>query len=101
MAGKVNEGLVAEAGAAASSLFAANPGRLFLSITNLHATQDLFVRFGGTATTTAGVKIAAGVTRTWGDNTTGAVPGGAVSVIGSGAATTLYAYEHNGDATGA
>jgi hypothetical protein len=76
----------------------ANPGRTFLSITNTHATQDLFVRFGtSAASATAGRKIAAGATVTWGDNNNRAVPGSEVHVFGSGGGTTFYAYEHDGE----
>lgn len=100
-AGKVKEGLIFTIGGTAASLLAANPGRTYLSITNTHATQDLFVRFSSSDPTTAlGLKIPAGTTRTWGDNLNAAVPASEVRVIGSGAGTTLYAFEHDGNQVG-
>lgn len=98
MAGKVSEGLISTIGSADGTLFAANPGRTFLSITNTHASQVLTVRFGtGAATATLGVTIAAGVTKQWGDNNTRSVPGSEIHVFGSGSATTLYGFQHDGN----
>lgn len=102
MAGRVKEALIATVDSGASAqAFAANAGRRYLSITNTHATQTLYVRFSTSAASAAvGIAIAAGVTKSWGDNTNKAVPGSAVQVIGSGAATTFYGYEHAGDLVG-
>ncbi len=97
MAFKSKAGLVTSGGVASAQLFAANPGRLYLEIWNLHATQDLFVNFGtADASSTNGIKIAAGAGRRWGEYQHDAVPGDAIQVIGSGATTSLWAVEGDG-----
>lgn len=80
-----------------TSLFAANGSRQGLTITNTHASQSLYVRFGSSAATAAkGIKIAAGATLSYPLVAGGWVPASAIQVIGSGSSTTLYAAEATG-----
>lgn len=93
----MTEGLVATIGTTSGTLFNTNRGRLGLEITNTHASQIIYVRIGTeVATATDGIPITAGATLAWPRTSGGPVPGGPIQVIGSGAATTLYAIEHSG-----
>lgn len=92
-----SESALAAAGAADAKAFAANAGRVFLGIYNNHATQDIYVRFGGGAAAVGvGVKVAAGTKLEYPGPTGLAVPADEVHVIGSGAGTTMYAFEGTG-----
>lgn len=73
-------------GTSASTVLTANVNRKFLAITNNHASQVIYIRFGDTATTSAGIQLAAGQSLVL-DRV---VPTGLVSVIASGAATTTF-----------
>lgn len=88
------ESALTAGGAADAKMFDANAGRLYLGVFNNHATQDLYVRFGGGAAAVGvGVKIPAGTGKEWPSSSTPVVPGDEVHVIGSGAGTTMYAIQ--------